>query len=478
VVDETVKTGKNETKGVKTLLGEPKKAIIRLAIPMIIAMSAHTIYNLVDALWVSGFGQDFFTSNNVPGVGPSALAAVGFALPFYMMIISISTGLGVGGGSAISRRIGAKDKTGADNVAIHSIVITLIIALAFTIILCVSSEFLFTSIGAKETIGLALSYGRIIFAGSVFVFFTYVAQAILRSEGDVKRASYAMVFGACLNIVLDPVFIYTFELGVAGAAYATVISMAVTSLLLVYWLFFRRDTYVTFRFRDFKFKKEILKDIFRVGLPASVQQLSMSITMIAIIVIIGLAGGGENGVAIYNTGWRVVMIGVLPLLGMATAVVSVTGAAFGARSYDKLNTAYMYAAKSGFIIELILAAVIFVIAPFVAAVFASNADAIFRVDLEMFLKITCLFYPGAALGIASSAMFQGVGKGTYALIATLLRTIVLSVSLSVVFTLVFNLGMIGIWWAIVIANILGSVVSFTWGKLYIRKLYRDNNVRV
>ena len=273
----------SETKGVKILLGEPKKAVLRLAVPMIIAMSAHTIYNLVDALWVSGFGQDFFTSNNVPGVGPGALAAVGFVLPFYMMIVSISTGLGVGGGSAISRRIGAKDKTGADNVAIHSVVITLIIALAFTVILCVFSEFLFTSIGAKDTIDMALSYGRIIFAGSVFVFFTYVAQAILRSEGDVKRASYAMVFGAGLNIVLDPVFIYTFELGVAGAAYATVISLAVTTLLLVYWLFFRRDTYVTFRFRDFKFRGEILRDIFRVGLPASVQQLSMSITMIAII---------------------------------------------------------------------------------------------------------------------------------------------------------------------------------------------------
>ena len=107
------KNDDSETKGVKTLLGDPKKAVIRLAVPMIIAMSAHTIYNLVDAIWVSGFGKDLFTSAEVPEVGTGALAAVGFVMPFFMMIMSIAVGLGIGGGSAISRRIGAKDKKGA-----------------------------------------------------------------------------------------------------------------------------------------------------------------------------------------------------------------------------------------------------------------------------------------------------------------------------------------------------------------------------
>jgi len=461
----------NETKGVKTLLGEPKKAIVKLAVPMIIAMSAHTIYNLVDAIWVSGLGKDFFTTVDVSEIGAGALAAVGFVLPFFMMIISISTGLGVGGGSAISRKIGAKDKEGADNVAIHSIIITILISIVFTIILLIFAEDLFILIGAKEALGMAISYGRIIFAGSIVLFFTNVAYAILRGEGDAKRAMYAMMFGAGLNIVLDPIFIYTLGLGVTGAAYATVLSMGVTSLILIYWLFFRKDTYVAFKFRDFRFSKDILKDIFRVGLPASVQQLSMSFTMIAILKIITLTGGGEDGVAIYNTGWRVVMIAILPLLGLATAVTSVTGAAFGARSYEKLNTAYMYAIKFGFIIEIFVGITIFVLAPLITAVFTSSPDA-FRIqgDLEMFLKITCFFYPGAAFGIASSAMFQGTGKGTYALIATLLRTIVLTILFALISAYIFNAGLIGIWWSIVAANLIGSFVSVTWGKLYIHRL--------
>jgi putative MATE family efflux protein len=320
---------------------------------------------------------------------------------------------------------------------------------------------------------MAISYGKIIFAGAITIFFINMALAILRAEGDAKRPMYALLFGAGLNIVIDPIFIFTFGWGVAGAAYATILSMGITSIILIYWLFFRKDTYVSFKFRAFKFKKDILRDIFRVGLPASVQQFSMSITMLAIIIIIGLAGGGEEGVAVYTAGWRVVMVAVLPLLGMATAVVSVTGAAFGAHAYDKLKTAYLYAAKTGFIIEIILGVAIFILAPLISIVFTSRpGDEIIRGDLTLFLQISCIFYPGAAFGIASSAMFQGTGKGIYSLIATILRTIVLTIALSLVFTYVFDMGLIGIWWAIVIGNLSGSVISFTWGMLYIKKLFK------
>ncbi len=469
---KNISSNNSKTKGVETLLGEPKKAVIKLAVPMIIAMSATTIYNFVDALWVSGFGQEFFTSNTVVEVGTGALAAVGYVWPFYMMLISIAVGLGLGGGAAISRRIGAEDKKGADNVAIHSIIISLIVALVFTVVLLIFSETIFHSISTEETVSMAISYGMVIFAGSVFIFFINSALAILRAEGDANRAMYAMLFGAVLNLILDPFFIFTFGMGVTGAAYATVLSMAITAIIMIFWLFVRKDTYVSFKFSDFKFKKDVLKDIFRVGLPAAVQQLSMAITMLAIIVIINIEGGGKNEIAIYTVGWRIVMVAVLPLLGMATAVTSVAGAAFGARAYDKLNTAYMYAAKTGFIVEVLLAIIIFLIAPLIAIIFTTRPeDIIIRSGLVLFLQITCVFYPGSAFGIASSAMFQGTGKGTYALIATLLRTIVLTIILVSVSTFVLNAGLIGIWWSIVIANLAGSIISFTWGKLYIRKLF-------
>ena len=200
-----------QTEGVKTLLDEPKKAIVRLALPMIVAMSVQTIYNFVDAIWVSGLGAD-------------ALSAVGFFFPFFFMTMAIATGIGLGGGSAISRRIGARDKIGADNVAVHTVVIMFLAAVFLTVPLFIFAEKIFTLLGAGRALAMAVSYARIMFAGTLIIFFANIANAILRSEGDVKRAMFAMVLGAVINIVLDPIFIYTFGLGVAGAAWATSLS--------------------------------------------------------------------------------------------------------------------------------------------------------------------------------------------------------------------------------------------------------------
>jgi len=465
-------TNTNHTKGVETLLGDPKKAIIKLAIPMIIAMSVQTIYNFADALFVSGFGSSLFTSVEIAATGKDALAAVGLVFPFFMMAIALSTGLGIGSASAISRRIGAEDKTGADNVAIHSIMLTGLTALIYTAILLPSATFFLPALGTGDAATMAVSYGQIIFAGSIVIFFINVATAILRGEGDAKRAMYAIILGTILNIILDPLFIFTFELGVAGAAYATILSMGVTCLLLIYWLFFRKDTYVNFHFKEFRFKKDILYDIFRVGIPGSVQQLSMSITMLIInIIIVKIAMGGEDGVAIYFTGWRVVMLAILPMLGLATAVISVTGAAYGAQSYGKLKTAFFYSVKIGFIIEIIMALAIFVLAPFITGLFTTAEEsAVIADDLEYFLQVMVLFFPVAALGITSSATFQGVGKGIYSLIATLIRTIFLTIILSLVFIPFFTPAIIGIWWGIIIANLIGSLISFSWAQWHVRSL--------
>ena len=478
MVDTSSKFETNATKGVKTLLGDPKKAIIVLAIPMIIAMSVQTIYNFVDTLFVSGFGSELFTHSVVPETGLLATAAIGWVLPFFMMAIAISTGLGVGSASAISRRIGAKDKKGADNVAGHSIILLILIALSYTLILYILAEQIFNVIGAGESLPLAVIYGRIIFAGSINIFFVNMATAILRGEGDAKRAMYAIILGVGINIVLDPIFIFTLRLGVAGAAYATILSMTVSSIILIYWLFFKKDTYVDFKFKNFKFKKEILYDIMRVGLPASIQQLSMAFTMIVVNAIIRyVALSGDTGISIYTIGWRIVTIAILPLLGLATAVISVTGASYGAKEYNKLNIGFMFAVKFGLLIEIIIGVFIFLLAPLLTTIFTTGPglDPL-KTDIELFIKISCLFYPGAAFGIASSAMFQGTGKGIYALIATLLRTIILTPILAVIFCCLFSMGLSGIWWGLVVANLLGSTVSFTWAKIYIRSLFLKNNI--
>lgn len=240
--------GKNETTGVKTLIGDPKKAIVKLSIPMIIAMSVQTIYSLIDTYWISGLGAD-------------ALAAMGFVFPFFFISMAISNGIGIGGGAAISRRIGSKDKAGADNAAVHTIIITVLLSIIFTILFYLFAPQLFILSGAGKTTELAVAFVRVIFLGSVAIFFSSVANSILRSEGDSKRAMRAMIISAVLNMVLDPIFIYNLNMGIAGAAWATLLSIIISSLMMANWLFFRKDTYVSFNFKNFRFEKSIVKEI-------------------------------------------------------------------------------------------------------------------------------------------------------------------------------------------------------------------------
>ncbi len=455
--DDSSQPFQNQTKGVKALLGDPKKAILSLSWPMIIAMTVQTLYNLVDAIWVSGLGSD-------------ALASVGFVFPLLFMGTAIATGLGIGGGSAISRKIGAKNKKGADNAAVHTMIIMCILAILYAVPLFVFSDDIFRLIGAGRTIATASMYARIMYSATIISFFSFIANAVLRSEGDAKRAMFAMVLGGILNVVLDPIFIYTLNLGVPGAAWASVVSMSVSAMLLFYWLFLKRDTYVAFRFRDFSFDKSIMKDILVVGFPASVMQLSMSIMMFMMNIIVERVGG-LDGVAVFSAGWRVATMASMPLLGMATAVVSVTGAAYGAQVYKKIDIAHLYALKIGILIETSIAVATFIFAPVITAAFTQSSDtARLGNDITTFLRIICIFYPATAFGMLSSALFQGIGKGMYSLLATVLRTIVLTVPLAWFFAVILNWGLIGAWWGLVIANIIGGAFTFIWAKIYIEKI--------
>ncbi len=450
-----------QTAGVKTLLGNPQQAIIKLSIPMIIAMSVQMIYNFVDALWVSGLGAD-------------ALSAVGFFFPFFFMIMAVAAGLGVGGSSAVSRRIGANDKSGADKVAAHTIVMMLVAAVIVSVPLFVFMDQIFVKMGAGGISVPAARYGRIIVAGTAILFFANTASALLRGEGDMNRAMYAMMIGAGLNIVLDPIFIYTLRLGVPGAAYATLISLSTSASILFYWICIKKNTYVSLRLSRFRLQRVILNDIMRVAIPSMAMQLTMSFSVL-ILNLIAVRAGGTDGVAVFNTGWRVVMFATLPLIGMATAVTAVTGAAYGGRQYRKLDTAYLYAIKIGVIIELGIAAATYLLAPCITRLFTMSPEAArIAPDLMMFLRIMFVFYPMTALGMLSSSMFQGTGKGFYSLILTLIRTIMLTAPAAYVLAITLNIGLSGVWWGIVIGNSLGGIISFTWGRVYAAGLIKRN----
>ena len=190
-----------------------------------------------------------------------------------------------------------------------------------------------------------------------------------------------------------------------------------------------------------------------------------------ILNLIAVKAGGTDGVAIFTTGWRVVLFATLPLYGIATAVVSVAGAAFGGKAFKKLDIGYMYAIKIGVVIELVMAVITFILAPQIAWLFTFTQESIrIRADLINFLRIMCIFYPAVSPGMLSSAMFQGTGKGTYSLAVTFTRTILLGIPLAYCFAVILGLQLTGLWWGVVLGNSLGAMIAFTWGRIYVRRL--------
>ena len=450
----------NINERVSMITGDPKKAIRTLSMPMILSMLLMMVYNLADSIWVAG-------------LGPNSLAALGFVTPLFMMVIGLGNGLGAGANSLISRCIGAKNKKGSDNAAIHSIILTLLVSIILTTVILIFLKDLLMIMGAGASLNLAIQYGQIVFGGLIFLIFTSVASGILRAEGDVKRPMYAMLATAILNIVLDPIFIYYFGWGVSGAAIATLISASISAGLILYWLMFKRDTYVSLSRKDFNASWTVIKDILLVGLPASAEFFVMSILGIVLNIMLVITGGTE-AVAVYTAGWRVVMIAMIPAIGIGTAAITVAGAAYGSRRYNNILTALNYSVKLALGVASITAVIIYVFASDIASIFAYSSQSSFMAPaIAAFLQVMCLFIIIVPFGIVASSIFQGMGRGVTSLILTIIREVLLISVFAYFLSFVLGIGQHGVWWGIVIGGAFGCAIAFVWATRFIKGLKKS-----
>lgn len=333
-----------KTDGVKIILGNPRVAVRKMSVPLILSMLLVSIYNLADAAWVAGLGSD-------------ALAGVGFVTPLFLILVGLGNGLGGGATSALSKYIGQKRKEKADNGAVHAIILTIIISIIASVLLLLILKPLMVNMGAGNTLDYALSYGNIIFTGAILFILPNSMYGILRAEGDVNRTMIAMAITGVINIVIDPIFIYVFKLGVAGAALATILSSGLVILVIAYWFYIKKDTYIRPVFSRFKFSNNISFDILKVGIPASLELMLTSI-MIAFISTLLTMVASTDAVAVYSTSWRVVSLGTMPIIGISTALVSIVGANFGARNYDNIKLAHRYSMKLALVIAIITSVLI------------------------------------------------------------------------------------------------------------------------
>ena len=446
----------SKSKNIEMITGDPKKAIVKLALPMMLSMLLIMLYNIADSIWVAG-------------LGPDALAAVGFITPLFMVLIGLGNGIGAGANSLIARNIGAKNRDQANNAGLHAIVLSIIVSLVFTVLIEVFMVPILQFMGAGNTIQYAMDYSYIIF-GFLFIFvFSGVASGIFRSEGDMRRATIAIAVTAVLNIILDPIFIYVLNFGISGAAWATVVSATMSCIVMSYWIWVKKDLFLDLSPKNFKYSSHIMIDTLQVAIPSTLETIVFSALAIIINSMLVLAAG-TTAVAVYTASMRIVQLAMIPLIGIGTAVLTVAGVAYGAHNYKNLQTAHSYSIKIGFIVSIILGALMFIFSGQIAAVFSyTQASAGLASEIATAISVLSLFVLAIPHGIMSSMMFQGVGKGTYSLLITLLRSLILESVFAYLFCFIFGWGLPGIYGGVVFGCFVGGTIGYIWAKLFIKK---------
>ena len=450
-------------KNVELMRGEPEIAVRKLAIPIMISMLLTASYNIVDGIWVAGLGQ-------------AAIAGIGFVTPIFMILNGVSVGLGNGATSSIARAVGAKNHENASKSAAHSLLIFLIASIILTVLLLIIQEPLLRTYGASgQSLTEGIKYGTPLFLGLFAFIFANGGSGVLRGEGDMKRAMYAMIVSVVLNFILDPLFIYILNLGSAGASLATIVSSVGSAVVIMYWILIKRDTYVEVSFKNFKFESDIAKDILKVGIPSSLDMLMMSIAMSLYLIFISSIGG-EYGIAAFTSGQRLYLFGIMPLSAIGSAVAAVSGSAFGAKNWDYLKRTHTYGTKFASAIALAIMLILVIFAPQLSLIFAYTPQTAPLIpEITSFLRIASFGLLLVGIGMPSNFFYQGIGRGTTSLCWTIIREVIFTVSCTYLFGIILNWGLIGIWVGLAVGRILASILNFTYARYTIRKLKNTLN---
>ena len=444
---------------VEMITGDPKKAINKLAWPLIVSMLLIFLNNIIDSIWVAG-------------LGPDPLAAIGYVTPLFMVLVGFGNGIGAGATSLISRYIGAEKRDDANNAAIHSAILSIVVSAVLTVIALLILEPLLKIMGASSVLNYAMDYGVIIFAFTAPILIPPIFGGAFRAEGDIKRATLPIAIVAVINMILDPIFIYVFGWGISGAAFATGLAPCFGLLMMLYWIFIKKDTYLSYNRKDFHNNLNMYKDILSVGIPASLEQLIMAALAVTVNYMLTLVSGSV-AVAVYTAGWRLISLGLLPAIGVGTAAITVSGVAYGAKKYENIRTALRYSVKLGLISSIVVCILLFVFANQLAYIFSySEASAPLLPLIASFIQLMCLFILYVPFGASAGNVFQGLGKGTTSFILTTFREFVLVLIFAYLFGFVFNMGENGIYYGMLLGGFLGSVIAYGYIEIYVDRLIK------
>lgn len=433
------------------------KVITTLAIPAIIGMLINAVYNFVDTMFVSW-------------IGTNAMSAAQVGFPVFMIIVAFGQLFGIGGSSYISRLLGEKRPDDANKTATVVYITTIIAGLIIAILGIILLEPLLNIFGAsQDNMILAKDYTKVLFLGALFIMGNMSLNNILRAEGSSLTSMIGLILGAVINIILDPIFIFTFDMGIMGAAIATIIAQAITTVFLLSH-FFRKKGTLRIGKKYFVPSKYIFKETFKIGVPTLIRQLLASFA-------IGLMNNvasvyGTEAVAAIGIISKVFMLGFYALLGYTQGFLPVAGYNYGAQNNERV----LEATKVGIRISTIYCILVYVL----FSVFADNIVMIFKPDpivaqmASKGLRMWIVSLPVLGYSTIINMLFQAIGKAKEAGILSISRQGFMLIPLIIILPKLFGLS--GIILAQPVADFLTLIITIIFDIIVRKELKEGMNI--
>lgn len=417
------------------------KALLAMGIPTMIGMLINALYNLVDAYFVGGLGE-------------SQMAAISVVYPLGQVVVGLGLLFGNGAASYISRLLGQKNRNHANRVASTALYSSLFIG---AIIIALSIIFLkpiLRLLGATESIlPYATTYASIYIVSCIFNVFNVTMNNIVTSEGAAKTTMCALLLGAVLNIGLDPLFIYTFHLGVAGAAIATAISQIISTLVYLFYIFKKKSVF-QFKIKDCTFSKEVLSEIFKIGIPTLVFQLLTSIS----ISLINNAAGNYSDAAIAGMGvvTRLISMGSLTIFGFIKGFQPIAGYSYGAKKFDRLRSAIKTSILWSTIFCVVVGLLLTLFSPTIVSQFTTGNTEMINIGASS-LRINGITFMLFGFYTVYSSLFLALGKGKEGFILGACRQGICFIPVILILPIAWGLN--GILYAQPIADVLSALIT-------------------
>ena len=412
------------------------------SIPAIIGTLVNSLYNIVDRIFI--------------GQGVGAFAISGLAITFPVTILASALGMlvGVGAASRISISLGEKKKHTAEQILGNSFLLILLFnAVIMTFFYIYLDEILIAFGATENTLPYAREYLQIVLIGNVFISLCYSFNNMMRASGYPKKAMVTMLIGAVLNIILDPIFIFVFKLGIAGVAWATVISMFV-GMLFVMHHFVQKSSLISLRKENIRLNKPIVLAIVSIGLSPFFMQVAASGVAVLLNTSL-LKHGGDLAVGAYGILNSMLLIIIMTVVGLNQGTQPIIGYNYGAKNFMRVRDTFYYTVK----IATIITSTGFIIGMFFPRQFAAaftNDQALLDIA-ENGIRLSLIAFPLVGFQVVAGNFFQSIGQAKKAIIQSLSRQIIFLVPALLIFPTLFGLN--GVWIAMPVSDFLASLLS-------------------